>query len=105
MILVIEPIFPNAHHAPGNAGKLAAILIAAGDEPVVFAAHPLHHAAVRRVLGDAKMPNLTVTDIEVLPPGGLSVRRFLSQTKALLGLTRRLWPRLAIKLVPTIAEA
>ena len=98
MILVIEPIFPNAHHAPGNAGNLRAILLAAKGEPVVFAAHPRHHAAVRDLLGDFGSMNFTATDIEVLPPGGISIRRFISQTRSLVGLTRRLNARIVIVL-------
>ena len=98
MILVVEPIFPNAHHAPGNAGTLRAILLAAKGEPVTFAAHPLHHAAVNDLLGDVGSMPYSTTDIVVMPPGGISVRRFIVQTRALVGLTRRLNARVVIVL-------
>ena len=96
MILVVEPIFSNAHHAAPNAGTLRAILLAANDEPVVFAAHPLHHAAVQDILGDMDFMHFSRFDIEVLPPGGVSFRRFISQARSILGLTRRLKARIVI---------
>jgi glycosyltransferase involved in cell wall biosynthesis len=101
VILVIEPIFPNEHHAAHNAGMLRAILLAASGEEVVFVAHALHHAAVRAILGDAVMAGLRCIDIDVLPPGGISWRRFLSQARSLVGWTRRLKARIVICLGTT----
>ncbi len=96
MILVVEPVFPNAHHAPVNAGNLRAIRLATGSEDIVFAAHPAHREAVFGVLDEAERKLCVHHDIEVIPAGGISFRRFRSQAGTLLGLVRRLKPRLVI---------
>jgi glycosyltransferase involved in cell wall biosynthesis len=104
MILVIEPIFPNAHHAAVNAGMLRGILIAAGNEPVVFAAHPDHRAAVLDVLGPTDPLQFSTVDIDVHAPGGVSFKRFLVQARTIVGLTRRLGAR-AVVCLGTTPEA
>ena len=104
MILVMEPIFPNAHHAAVNAGMLRGILIAAGTEPVVFAAHPDHRAAVLDVLGPADPAQFSTVDIDVREPGGVSFKRFMVQARTILGLTRRLGAR-AVVCLGTTPEA
>ena len=96
MILVVEPVFPNAHHAPGNAGTLKAIRLAAGEEMVMFAAHPAHRDAVFAILGEAERALYVHEDIEVLPAGGISFARFRSQSSSILGLVRRGKPRLVV---------
>ncbi len=96
MILVIEPIFPNAHHAAVNAGMLRAILIAARVEPVVFAAHPAHRAAVFETLGTVDAAHFGTIDIEVVQPGKVTFKRFMVQAHAILGLTRRLSARVVV---------
>ena len=96
MILAIEPIFPNTHHVPTNAGLLRTLMLAADGEPIVFAAHPLHSAAVRALLGETDPAVFTTTDIEVLPPGGVSIKRFIAQARSILGLTWRLKPRIVV---------
>jgi glycosyltransferase involved in cell wall biosynthesis len=96
MILVVEPVFPNAHHAPGNSGKLQAIRLAAGDEAVAFAAHPAHRDAVFDILGEAERTRYTHRDIDVIPAGGVTFRRFRSQIGSLVRLTRELKPRLVV---------
>lgn len=96
MILAIEPVFPNAHHAPGNAGVLRAIRLAAGTEDIAFAAHPLHRDAVFAVLGDAARTGYIHRDIEVLPAGGISLARFRSQARSMPRLVRELKPRLLV---------
>jgi glycosyltransferase involved in cell wall biosynthesis len=101
MILVIEPVFANAHHAAVNAGLLQAILLAAKGEPIVFAAHPLHRAAVAHAMGKSDTPNFTQIDIEVKPSGGVSWKRFVSQARTILSLTRELDARLTICLGTT----
>ena len=96
MILVIEPVFPNAHHAPSNAGVLMAIGLAAENEPIAFAAHPAHRDAVFSILGDAALVRFDQHDIDVMPAGGISLRRFCLQAGTLFDLTRRLRPRLIV---------
>lgn len=96
MILVVEPVFPNAHHAPGNSGKLWAIRRAAGDEEVTFAAHPAHRNAVFDILGETERRNYSHCDIEVIPAGGISFRRFCSQFGSLRRLVWKLKPRLVV---------
>jgi glycosyltransferase involved in cell wall biosynthesis len=98
MILVVEPVFPNAHHAPGNSGKLRAIRLAAPDEEVVFAAHPAHRDAVFTILGESERRAYTHRDIEVIPAGGINFRRFRSQAATIFGLTKRLKPRIVVYL-------
>ena len=96
MILVVEPVFPNAHHAATNGTLLKAIRVAAGGEDVAFAAHPAHRDAVFQILGETERQAYTHRDIEVLPAGGIRFRRFRSQANTLLDLTKRLSPRLVV---------
>jgi glycosyltransferase involved in cell wall biosynthesis len=96
MILVVEPIFPNAHHAAVNAANLRAILTAADGERVVFAAHPAHLKAVFEVNQVADDGNLDSIELAVPPPGGVSLRRFVFQARALVSLARRHGARVVI---------
>lgn len=104
MILVIEPIFPNALHSQVNAGILRSIVIAARAEPVAFAAHPMHRAAVMALIPSDERAKIAEIDIPVHPPGGISFKRFMLQAKTLLSLVRRLRPR-AVVCVGTSPEA
>jgi glycosyltransferase involved in cell wall biosynthesis len=97
-ILVIEPVFPNAHHAPTNAGLLRAIRLAAAGEDVAFAAHAAHRKAVFDILGPGEQHHYIDRVIEVLPSGGVTFRRFRTQAFNLLRQCRDLRPRLVISL-------
>lgn len=96
MILAIEPVFPNAHHAPGNAGILRALLRAAGPRPVTFAAHPAHRAAVADLLGPDLDARVGRADFPVSPPGGVKVSRIREQFLAMRRLVASLAPSVLI---------
>jgi glycosyltransferase involved in cell wall biosynthesis len=96
MILVVEPIFPNAHHSSVNAGTLRAILLAAKGEPVAFAAHPTHLKAVSDVIDVPGDRSLSEIELSVPAPGGISLRRFMFQARTLVTLTRCLGARAVI---------
>ncbi len=103
MILAIEPVFPNAHHAPGNAGILRALLLIAGAQPVTFAAHPSHRAAVADLLGPELDARVGRTDFPVSPPGGVKVSRIREQFQAMRRLASVLDPSVLI-VVGTTSE-
>jgi glycosyltransferase involved in cell wall biosynthesis len=97
-ILVIEPVFANAHHAPTNAGLLQAVRLAAAGTDVAFAAHPDHQRVVFDILGAPEQCHYIHRIIDVVPPGGVTFRRFRTQAANLLRLCRDLGPGLIISL-------
>jgi glycosyltransferase involved in cell wall biosynthesis len=102
MILVVEPIFPNAQHAPGNGGKLRAIRIAAAGEPVAFAAHPAHRAVVFDILGHSDEDAYTHIPLPDIPAaGGIRFDRFRFQAGVLIRWSVRLDARTVVCLGTT----
>lgn len=76
-LLVAEPTYRGTDHAPFNAAVLTACRIACPGRRIAFAASSIHFAGVAPLLGPDHLPEFR--PIEVLPPVGSHIPRFLAQ--------------------------
>ena len=76
-LLIVEPTYHGPDHAPLNAAVLTACRIAFPERRLVFASSPPHFAGVAALLGRDALPDFI--PIEVLPPVGSHIPRFLAQ--------------------------
>ncbi len=88
MTVVAEPTYADAEHAAVNGAMLCAIRQACG--PVLFASNPLQRASIKQA--GAGLDGVTVQDIDVMPPGGVHLRRMRAQWRTLDGLARQHGP-------------
>lgn len=100
MIAVLEPVFANPNHAAVNAGLLQAIMLGAPREAVTFVAAPAHRAAVMETFG-TENPEPGRLDVELMPPGGISVARIAAQLRIMRKAVRTLRPRALVCLSST----
>lgn len=94
-VVVVEPTYADGEHGPGNAGLLQAVSLACG--PVPFASTSVQRAAVRESLPSTVAVSAW-HDINVLPPGGITLRRMRAQWQALSGVMRAFAPRALVLL-------
>ncbi len=96
MIGIIEPTYGQHDHAAINAALIKAVALAFPGEEMVFAASPLH----RRHIEQSRLlpPQMSAVDIAILPPGGISLRRFAAQWRAIRATVRDKRPRAVILL-------
>jgi hypothetical protein len=87
MILVVEPTYADAEHAPCNAAMLHSIALAHPNEKIVLAATPDHQRYLMEVI-DAGVPAFERQDIAVLAPGGVTFSRFQAQYRTIDGAIR-----------------
>lgn len=96
MIGIVEPTYARHDHAAVNAALLQATALAFPGEDIVFAATAAHRGFIAQF---GALPARTrCCDIDVQPPGGVSLRRFLTQWKAIRAIMRRERPRAIILL-------
>ncbi len=96
LIGIIEPTHGQHDHAAINAAFIKAVALAFPSEKMVVAASPLHHLHVQQ---SCELPPLASgVDIAVLPPGGISLRRFATQWQAIRTMVRSKRPRAVILL-------
>lgn len=100
MIAVLEPVFTDMHHGPGNAGLLEAIMLAFPNEQITFVAASTHRVAIKETLG-AVDATLGQFDIDILPPGGKSIARIRAQLRAMRQALQALRPRILVCLSST----
>lgn len=79
MILVVEPTYADGEHGPVNSAILQAVMLCAPR--VVFACTDAQHAAI--VASGGPDGGFVRERIEVLPPGGVSLRRMRAQWRAI----------------------
>ncbi|MBV8589538.1 MAG: hypothetical protein JO212_05670 [Acetobacteraceae bacterium] len=96
-IVVVEPTYRDAEHAPVNAAMLQALSLACPGHGLVFAATREHCQAIQDVTG-ATASALAFREIAVLPPGGISLRRMRAQWRAIAGAVRQHAPQTAVLL-------
>jgi hypothetical protein len=96
LIGIIEPTYGQHDHAAINAALIKAVALAFPGEEMVVAASRLHHHHIEQ---SRDLPPFTsAVDIAVLPPGGISLRRFAAQWQAIRAMVQSKRPRAVILL-------
>ena len=96
MIGIVEQTYGRHDHAAINAALIRSIALAFPDEDMVFAATTEHRAYVGEF---GPLPaRARYMHIDVLSPGGISFRRFVSQWLAIRRIMRQASPRAIILL-------
>jgi hypothetical protein len=96
MIIIIEPTYARHDHAAVNAALIQAVALACPGEEILFAATALHRGFVEQF--GPLPPGTQFCGIDVMPPGGVHLRRFMAQWRAIRLAMRRKRPRAIILL-------
>lgn len=96
MIGILEQTYARHDHASSNAALIQAVALAFPDEDFLFASTAEQRGYVEEFR--PLSPRTQYMDITVPPPGGVSVRRFAAQWRAIRGVIRRAKPHTCILL-------